>query len=161
MKPIKRATFQLYTKQAALFCIVGFTNFIVDIAVFFSAYHWLHLNDLAAQAVSYPCGAVNSFFLNRRLTFKKRGPLQRIEMVRFAMLNVLSIVGSLLALYCSDHLLTLGVSNGKLVANGCALCMNFCGSKWWVFRRKPASVIVVAPDDIQQPLVFDPTHKDS
>jgi putative flippase GtrA len=142
VKFIKTQDFRPYFRQAVLFCFVGFMNLIVDIAVYFTAYHWLHFNYLWAQAVSYPCGAINSYFLNRRLTFSERGKFNPREMVRFGLLNLGSIGASLLALYVSSHFFLLNVSVGKAIANGCALCLNFCGSKWWVFRYKPPVAFV-------------------
>ncbi|WAH42746.1 GtrA family protein [Alicyclobacillus fastidiosus] len=130
-------------RQATLFCVVGFTNLFVDTAAYYSAYHYGHFNYLAAQAVSYPCGAINSYFLNRRLTFAKRGGLNPYEMLRFGLLNVLSILGSMLALFVANHSLHVGLSASKVAANGTALCMNYAGSRWWVFRRHKAKVVVL------------------
>lgn len=139
---------RVYVKQTGLFCAVGFTNFVVDIAVFFSAYHWAHFGDLAAQAVSYPCGAINSYLLNRRLTFSERGPFNPAEIIRFALLNVLSISISLAALYVANHTLMWNISVSKVIANGCAMCTNFIGSKWWVFRCKETVVVVRSRLDV-------------
>lgn len=123
-------------KQASLFCSVGFLNFIVDIVVYFGTYHWLHFNYIAAQAVSYPCGALNSYLLNRRLTFARKGMANGWEIVRFALLNVCSILASVGALYVAKHDILLSVQWSKISANLTALCINFAGSKWFVFRKR-------------------------
>ncbi|EPZ48126.1 GtrA family protein [Alicyclobacillus acidoterrestris] len=128
-------------RQISLFCVVGFTNLLVDTAAYYSAYHYAHMNYLAAQVISYPCGAINSYFLNRRLTFAKRDSFNVYEMVKFGMLNVLSIFGSLLALFVADHSLHVSLSFSKVAANGTALCMNYAGSRWWVFRRKRVKLL--------------------
>lgn len=123
-------------KQATSFCAVGFSNFIIDISVYFTTFHWLHFNYITAQAVSYPCGALNSYFLNRRLTFAERGSFNLWEIVRFVVLNGISIIISVVALFVAKHDVMLDVEWSKIIANGCALCTNFVGSKWFVFRRK-------------------------
>lgn len=122
-------------KQATSFCAVGFSNFIIDVSVYFTTFHWLHFSYITAQAVSYPCGAINSYFLNRRLTFTERGSINIWEVVRFAVLNVISIMISLLALFVAKHDVMLDIGWSKMVANGCVLCTNFVGSKWFVFKR--------------------------
>lgn len=122
-------------KQAVLFSAVGFSNFVVDIAVYYSTYHFLHFNYIAAQAVSYPCGAINSYLLNRRLTFDRRGSFNPWEVFRFVVMNIVSVALSVLALFLAKHDFMLGVSWSKIIANGTALCTNFAGSKWFVFRR--------------------------
>lgn len=123
-------------QQAGLFCVVGFSNLLVDVAVYYSTYHFLHFNYLAAQAVSYPCGAVNSYLLNRKLTFQEGGRIRFQEVIRFSILNVVSIFASICALFLTNHVLKLDLTTSKMAANGCALCLNFSGSKWWVFRGK-------------------------
>lgn len=149
MTSIEVTNIKGYGRQAGLFCAVGFTNLFVDVAAYYSTYHFLHFNYLAAQAVSYPCGAINSYLLNRRLTFHTQNKINPMELLRFAVLNVFSILASMGALFLSNHVAELNLTQSKIIANGCAMCLNFGGSKWWVFRRRAEIVPMPIVDAVE------------
>ncbi|MBO7747624.1 GtrA family protein [Paenibacillus sp. MWE-103] len=90
---------------------------------------------LAAQALSYGCGMLNSYLLNRSWTFRSRaGRMQ--ELPRFALLNlaVLAVVSWLLELLHAQAGLPLLPS--KLLATGAGMLINYAGSRYWVFGAR-------------------------
>jgi putative flippase GtrA len=117
--------------QFMRFCLVGVVNTGVDFAVF-TVLTNMGILLLVAQCISYTCGVLNSFLLNRTWTFQRRGQSSG-QLIRFFALNLgtLTITYGLLV-YFHNHLAwSLLVS--KLVATGASLVINFGGSRLWVF----------------------------
>lgn len=119
-------------REFAKFSAVGVVNTLVDVAIFFGLTH-LRVPYLAAQVVSYSCGAGNSYVLNKVWTFRTCG-LSYAEMVRFTVVNLASLAISVLCLRFFHGSLGVGLAPAKGVATVCALVANFLGNKIWVFR---------------------------
>jgi putative flippase GtrA len=78
-----------------LFALVGVSNTAIDVGLFFLLTEKAHVPALLANAASYGVGALNSFALNQRLTFRGRalghGPLAQVAafaLVKLACLGV-------------------------------------------------------------------------
>jgi putative flippase GtrA len=115
------------------FVLVGMLNTGVDVAIF-TLLIWSGAAYLAAQTVSYTCGAANSYLLNKLWTFRSCG-LSYAEMVRFALVNLVSLGISLALLALFHHQAGMGLAAAKGGATVCALAANFLGNKLWVFRQ--------------------------
>nr|WP_052759573.1 GtrA family protein [Paenibacillus sp. DMB20] len=76
----KRESFRSFI----VFGLVGVLNTGIDVAVF-SLLTWWQLPWLAAQIAGYGCGVLNSFLMNRKWTFKQRGPFAK-GLLRFLLL---------------------------------------------------------------------------
>ncbi len=114
------------------FAMVGLLNTGVDVAIFFFL-TWLGVLYLAAQVVSYSCGAANSYLLNKVWTFRSCG-LSYWEMIRFTVVNLASLAISLVSLHLFHDTMQLGLPAAKGGATVLALVANFLGNKLWVFR---------------------------
>lgn len=125
--------------QFMRFCTVGLGNTAVDLTAFFV----LTLSGvpyLLAQTLSYSVGVVNSFFLNRKWTFRITHRTNILEVVRFAVVNGFSLLissGMLFILHDANHT-DLWLS--KLIATGGGIVVNFIGSRLWVFTEEPSPV---------------------
>lgn len=122
--------------QFLRFCAVGLGNTAVD----FSAFYLLMLGGLpylVAQVLSYSAGVANSFILNRKWTFRMRRKANVMEVVKFVIVNGLSLLvaSGLLFILRDTHHLDLWLS--KLIATGGGLIVNFMGSRLWVFTESP------------------------
>jgi putative flippase GtrA len=128
----------IHKRKAGLFlrfCTVGVGNTAVDLTTFFlltqfgSPY-------LLAQMISYTAGVVNSFVFNRKWTFRMEQKTDVWEVMKFASVNGLSLLvsSSLLFLLHDGENLNLWIS--KCMASGCAIIVNFMGSRYWVFTDK-------------------------
>jgi len=113
------------------FCMVGAVNTGVDFLVFALLSH-LGVLLLIAQVVSYTCGILNSFLLNRNWTFqaKRRSPRQ---LTRFLALNLCTLSITYGLLVCFHDQLAWSVLVSKLLATGVSLVINFMGSRLLVF----------------------------
>lgn len=114
------------------FTLVGLVNTGVDVAIFFLL-TWIGTPYVAAQVVSYSCGAANSYLLNKAWTFRSSGT-SYTEIVRFMVVNLLSLGISIVVLTLLHTTAGLGLTTAKAGATVCALAANFLGNKLWVFR---------------------------
>lgn len=113
------------------FCLVGAMNTGVDFAVFtLLSYGSMPL--IAVQIVSYSCGVLNSFLMNRTWTFK-RTDRSTIQFIRFVTLSLLTmaVTYGLMIEFHNQWQWPLPLS--KFVATGLSLGINFVGSRLWVF----------------------------
>jgi len=119
------------TTEFMRFCLVGAVNTGVDFTVFTVLSNMGALL-LVAQCVSYTCGVLNSFLLNRTWTFRGRGQSYG-QLIRFLALNLgtLTITYGLLV-YFHNHL-AWPLLVCKLFATGASLGINYVGSRLWIF----------------------------
>ncbi len=126
--------------QAVRFLIVGLSNTAVDLIIFNLLRFIPGMPDVAAKAVSYFCGIVNSFFWNKYWTFNARGTSKgKREFAVFLAVNlpplvVNVVVFALLGIWAGQG--SFIVRNGK--AFGAAvvtIAWNFVGSRYLAFRH--------------------------
>jgi putative flippase GtrA len=117
----------------------------VNTAVDFAVFQLLLLLGLqninVAQAISYSCGVVNSFFLNTRWTFQSRGESAKRAFWPFILVNLLSLGVSLGLINLAYALLKISdpsVENwvAKGIATVGAMLVNFIGNKLLVFKGR-------------------------
>ena len=113
------------------FCLVGAVNTGVDFAVF-TVLSSMGVLMLVAQCVSYTCGVLNSFLMNRTWTFRGHGQSTG-QMIRFLALNLgtLTITYGMLVYFHNSLAWPLLIC--KLLAMGASLGINYAGSRLWIF----------------------------
>jgi len=122
--------------QFLRFCTVGLSNTAVDFTAFFIL-TWGGTPYLLAQVVSYSAGIINSFFFNRKWTFRIRGRINAGEAARFIAVNGFSLLTSAAILFILQDLHHGNLWLSKVIATGGGLAVNFVGSRLWVFSEKP------------------------
>jgi putative flippase GtrA len=129
------------SQPAARFAIVGCTNFCVSFAVFYLCFNYLpedvrrHLPDGAlANLLAYVAGMVNSFLLNRSWTFRISGDLTG-QAVRFALVNLVSLSLSTLAVYEFVDVLGLPAFAVWVPVTLVVMTLNYLGCKHWAFAQ--------------------------
>jgi putative flippase GtrA len=123
-----RHTFGEFVK----FALVGLLNTGVDVAIFFLLTR-IGTPYVAAQMVSYSCGAANSYLLNKVWTFRSSG-LSYAELIRFMVVNLVSLGISVAVLSLLHETAGVNLATAKAEATVCALAANFLGNKLWVFK---------------------------
>ncbi|HAG11638.1 MAG TPA: hypothetical protein DCK76_09735 [Desulfotomaculum sp.] len=96
---------------------------------------------LVAQVLSYSAGVANSFFFNRKWTFRVERKANILEAANFVIVNGFSLLtsfGLLAVLHDLNHL-DLWIS--KCIVTGAAIIVNYIGSRFWVFSRRAESEI--------------------
>lgn len=118
------------------FTVVGVANTAIDFGVFMLLHGYLHLFYALAQVVSYACGMTNSYLLNKFWTFQSKKAIQLKEVVKFVVVNLVSLGVALLFLYLLRDAWEWGIAESKILATGGSLMVNFVGNRWWVFGEE-------------------------
>lgn len=117
------------------FQAVGILNFFVDFGVL-SLLNRVFLWPLViSNVVSYTCGVVNSFLLNRYWTFGQRLKFFSRHFVAFVLVNLISLGINTLAVHILGDLYALPNIFAKLIATVFSFTVNFAGNKLLVFRQ--------------------------
>ena len=145
------------------FAAVGVVNLGVDYGILTLLHVVAGIHIVPSNVVSYSCGVINSFFLNRYWTFKihlkffseytlKPGILfkdgARFKFIsppfmKFIFVNLLSLGVNTLTMYILVDLYSLTIYNNliaKLIATFFSFVVNFAGSKFLVFNEKNAQI---------------------
>ena len=117
----------------AKFALVGMLNTGVDFAVFIVLVYGLGIAALGAQIASYLCGVANSYWLNRRWTFRAPGRGGWREMLRFLALNGASFAAATAVLLMLKQGLGWPSYAAKIVSILFSTAVNYAGSRYWVF----------------------------
>jgi putative flippase GtrA len=129
---------------------VGCVNFLVDLGVLTLLHTVIGLNVVPSNIVSYSCGVVNSYILNRFWTFKiklkffevytlksgKKLHFLSFPFMKFIFVNLVSLGVNTLAMYILVDLYSLDPTLSKVAATAFSFIVNFAGSKLLVFREK-------------------------
>lgn len=120
------------------FSIVGAINTMVDFGVFS-----LLLSNgcpiLLSQIISYGCGMLNSFIMNRSWTFKENKRNEYSEPLKYVVANVATLVIVSVLILLFINLVHLPVLLAKVLCTGIGMIVNFMSSKFWVFQRMERS----------------------
>ncbi|MFP4978090.1 GtrA family protein [Paenibacillus sp. CN-4] len=123
--------------QFLKFNAVGLLNTLVDFAVF-TLLSAAGAGYAIAQVISYSAGTANSFILNKKVTFRDRqkadqASFDRMQLVKFILLNLVSLGVSLLLMHVLTDRLGMQVLLSKVLVTGVTVVINFVGSRKWVF----------------------------
>jgi putative flippase GtrA len=123
------------------FALVGIANTALDFAVFTLLVKGLGWSPVPANVLSYSCGLLNSFVLNRTWTFDrntKHGFWTQLAL--FTVVNLASLGLATLVVWQASPIV--GPLPAKLLATAFTLVWNYTLSKAVVFRaagRKPSA----------------------
>lgn len=143
--------------QLVKFAAVGFFNTLLDYGAFYVFFALFNINKNPAQVLATVISMTNSYFVNRYWTFERRGRIKRREVIRFVVVNVLSLSVTLLCLNLFHDVFRLHQVANKILAYGnysfelsgdlevmfCKMAalpfswaVNFFGNRHWVFGKK-------------------------
>ncbi|CAM4409081.1 GtrA family protein [Paenibacillus typhae] len=122
--------------QFLKFNAVGLLNTLIDFAVF-TLLHSLGMMNAPAQVISYSAGTANSFFWNKKVTFRDRATAQRdsgrLQLVKFIVLNLAVLGISVLLMHFLTDSFGIQVLIAKVLVTFVTVIINFFGSRMWVF----------------------------
>ncbi|MCR8659022.1 GtrA family protein [Paenibacillus endoradicis] len=126
-------------KQFIIFGIVGVSNTVVDLIIF-----WLliqsSLHYIIANIVAYSVGMLNSYLWNSAITFKSKHRKNEIvavkRIVKFIIWNGLMLLLSSALIYVVVEFMHWHALISKLVVTVFILVVQFLGSKKWVFKQE-------------------------
>ena len=115
------------------FGCVGAVNTLVDWTAYFTlTLLTLGRHYVAAKAIAYFAGMLTSYFLNRNWTFQSRGKTS-VELPRFIVANLGSLVTNTLLMYLARTWLNLSTMEALVIATAGAFSVNFIACHVLVF----------------------------
>jgi putative flippase GtrA len=116
------------------YAVVGGSGAILNTAVLYVLYRWLHMPLVAASAVAVELAVVNNYLLNDRWTFAARSPSLR----RFAKFNASSLGGLAVNVAFVSFLTHVGLHFllANLAGIAAGLALNSTLSATWVWGRR-------------------------
>ncbi|WP_028552365.1 GtrA family protein [Paenibacillus sp. UNC451MF] len=123
--------------QLIKFNLVGILNTAVDLCVFLVLYSACEISAYGAHGIAYFAGVLNSYYWNRRWTFRQKAGsgTGRTTFLRFLLLNGVTLGLSTLGLMLLTQYGHLNVLWAKLAVTGGMMVINFCVSRMWVFTK--------------------------
>jgi len=115
------------------FCIVGGLNTAIDFFVF-SFLSYLGVYYIIAQCVSYGCGVLNSYLLNRAWTFQQQGKGRKHEFLEFTVLNVFTLIVTSFLLTLFHYKFNIPLPYSKVLVTIISVGLNYIGTRFWVFK---------------------------
>ena len=80
------------------FSLIGVSNTLIDMFVFFICRGPLNIPMIPASIISFTVSVLNSYFWNRRWTFKSDGKFFSPKMVQFLVVNIVTMLVGILLL---------------------------------------------------------------
>ena len=130
--------------QICRFAIVGGLNTLIDWAVYFILVGLYPIESVIfytfAKGVSYLCGMLNSYLLNRCWTFNGSQSTNEVRrLIRFLLVNTVSLGINSLSIYVFLNL-NLSHITSLFLATALTFSFNFTLNKLWVFRENKMMV---------------------
>ncbi len=143
--------------QVLKFSLVGILNTAVDYIGFYIFFAWVGLDKNIAQILATGIAMANSYLCNRYWTFHQTGGIRADEIGKFIVVNLISMLVTILCLnvfydvlhieQVANHLFALlglswrfvgdaSVMLAKLAAVPFSLAVNFLGNRLWVFAKQ-------------------------
>ena len=120
--------------QLGKFLLVGFSGYIVNLAVFTFALKALSVHHLGAATIAFGVAVMNNFWWNRHWTFGARDGHAGFQAARFFVVSVAAFLIQITIL----ELLISSADVPKIAAQALSLVLatpvNFVGNKLWSFR---------------------------
>jgi putative flippase GtrA len=115
------------------FCIVGGLNTAIDFLVF-SLLSYLGVYYIIAQCISYGCGVLNSYLLNRAWTFQQQGKRGKYEILKFTALNVFTLIVTSFLLTLFHYRFNISLPYSKVLVTIVSVGLNYIDTRFWVFK---------------------------
>jgi putative flippase GtrA len=128
-----------HVRQFALFLVAGGTATVVQYCVLVALVQFARMNPTLATVAAYLCGAITSYLLNFRFTFRNSGTGFRKGLLKFLVVNVIGLGLNTLIFVTLRHLGAYYLL-AQAIATGLVLVWNYAGARVFVFRRHVPSL---------------------
>lgn len=123
-----------FFRELFKYSIVGIFNTIIGLSVIYFLYNVLHVNYILANVIGYAFGLVNSFFWNKRWTFKSTRHYSK-EIIPFLIVFAISYAANLLTLILSVEVLKIHPNIAQVIGIAAYSSTNFLINKYWTFSK--------------------------
>ena len=117
------------------FFLIGILSSLVDIGLLIIFCSYFGIWYLPAAALSYCCGIVCSYVLNRELNFHDHDRHVIAQFTTFAAISVSCLLVNLAVIWVCVEIFALSSLTGKVIATICAFFWNYHGQKRFTFRE--------------------------
>lgn len=124
-------------RQPITFMAIGFLNSLIDYTIFMALVYF-GTSPILANVISFSCGAINSYFMNKSITFRSAHHSAYLSqaLIRFFAVACITLGISQIALGLSiSH--GSGPALGKFISIVCTLIIGFTLNKFVVFTARP------------------------
>jgi len=121
-------------KEFIRFCLVGVSNLLIDILVYWLLTRFLGIYYILAAIVSYAVAMTWSFFINRHWTFKSVSPKIGWQYVRFTVVNIISALINLGLLFVFVEFLGVYDLLAKALISVIVAFLSFSLNRYWTFN---------------------------
>ena len=121
-------------RQLIKFSLVGVLNTAIHVGVFNLLFYFMQY--LLAQSIGFLFAVTNSYYINKKWTFKSRDRDVKREFTRFMIVNLVSLSVNLGCLAALVELYHFNPRVAQLLTVVVSLAVNFTGNKFWTFRGR-------------------------
>lgn len=118
------------------YAIVGVANTLIDWAVYVVLTKFISIEPWIANVVGYVAGMVSSFVGNKFFTFKTKNTKTGIELVKFVIINMISLGVSTGVVALTTSVWSWNKYIAKILSTGTSMTVNYIGSRFFVFENK-------------------------
>jgi len=116
------------------FLSVGIVASLADIGLLYYLCEYAGMWYITAAIVSYSCGIVISYSLNKVLTFHDRTRNYLTQFTTFAVISVSCLMVNVCIIWLAVELVSLNYLVAKVIATACAFFWNYYGQSRITFR---------------------------
>ena len=106
----------------------------IHYAVFYVLLNAIGLHYLLSSGLGYGCGLLNSYVLNRRLTFRAEGRHSLPEFSKFVIVNLAALSINLVMMRTLVEYIKIIPEIAQILSIIGSLVVNFAGNKFWTFK---------------------------
>ncbi|MDD1702742.1 MAG: GtrA family protein [Methanoregula sp.] len=118
----------------ARFCFIGVISSLVDIGLMYLLTTYLGIWYILSATISYCCGIIVSYGLNKRITFGDTGRNYATQFATFAAISISCLIINLGIIWMAVDLFALNYMLGKIIATFCAVLWNYHGQSRITFK---------------------------
>ncbi|MFA5331110.1 MAG: GtrA family protein [Methanoregula sp.] len=125
----------LFNSRLVRFLFVGSTSSLVDIGGMFVFTEFFGIWYMLSATLSYCCGIVVSYILNKSLTFHDSSRNYAAQFTTFATISVSCLIINLGIIWMAVDLFSLNYMTGKIIATLGAFLWNYHGQSRFTFKN--------------------------
>lgn len=123
-----------FDASVARFLLVGVGNTLTGLVIIYLAKAF-GISDMAANAMGYGAGLIQSFILNKRWTFRYDGPVLS-KIIRFIVVIGLAYVANLAVVLGAIFILSINSYIAQALGIPVYTVVSYLGCRWYVFSDR-------------------------
>jgi putative flippase GtrA len=124
----------IFSQKIFGFFLIGIVATLVDFCLLYFFTMYLGIWYLLSAAMSYCCGTVTSYALNKHLNFRDQSPDYLAQFMTFAVISVSCLFMTLSVIWIAVEFFSLNFLTAKIIAVVCAFFWNYHGQSRLTFR---------------------------